>query len=66
MPSQAHELPQDVDQLTAIVRELQAENAQLRSLLKGVAQQAFSTRSERASIILGDQGCLALGDLAAA
>jgi len=64
MPSQAHELPRDVDRLTAIVRELQAENEQLRSLLKGVAQQAFGTRSERASIILGDQGCLALGDLA--
>jgi transposase len=64
MPSQAGDLPQDVEQLTALVRELQAENAQLRSLLKGVAQQAFGARSERASMILGDQGCLALGDLA--
>lgn len=64
MPSQAGDLPQDVEQLTALVRELQAENGQLRSLLKGVTQQAFGARSERASVILGDQGCLALGDLA--
>ena len=64
MPSQAGDLPRDVDQLQAFVRELQAENAQLRSLLKGVTQQAFGTSSERGSVILGDQGCLALGDLA--
>jgi len=64
MPSQASDLPRDVDQLHAFVRELQAENAQLRSLIKGVTQQAFGTRSERGSVILGDQGCLALGDLA--
>ena len=64
MPSQVGDLPRDVEQLTALVRQLHAENAQLRSLLKGVAQQAFGARSARASVILGDQGCLALGDLA--
>ncbi len=64
MSSQAGDLPRDVDQLTAFVRELQAENAQLRSLLKGVVQQAFGTSSERGNVVMGDQGCLALGDLA--
>jgi hypothetical protein len=64
MSSQAGDLPQDIEQLSALVRELQAENTQLRSLLKDVAQQAFGVRSERASVILGDQGHLALGDLA--
>lgn len=64
MSSQAGDLPQDIEQLRALVRELQAENTQLRSLLKGVSQQAFGVRSERASVILGDQGHLALGDLA--
>ncbi|WP_236727526.1 hypothetical protein [Novosphingobium resinovorum] len=49
--------------MAALVRELRAENAQLRSLLKGMAQQAFGNRSERASVILGDQGQLDLGDL---
>lgn len=61
MPSQTGDLPWDVEQLAALVRELQAENAQLRSLLKDVAQQAFGARSERSSVILG---CLALGNLA--
>lgn len=64
MPSQPDDLPQDVDQLQAFVRELQAENAQLRSLLKGVTQQAFGTSSERGNVVVGDQGCLALNDLA--
>jgi len=64
MPWQADDLPRDVDLLQAFVRELQAENAQLRSLLKGVTQQAFGISSERGSVILSDQGCLALGDLA--
>ncbi|WP_369751246.1 IS66 family transposase zinc-finger binding domain-containing protein [Novosphingobium sp. AP12] len=49
--------------MAALVRELQAENAQLRALLKGMAHQAFGSRSERASAILGDQGILDLGDL---
>lgn len=66
MLSQASDLPLNIEHLAALVRELRAENAQLRSLLKGVAHQAFGARSERASVILGDQGCLALGDLASA
>nr|WP_240198249.1 UPF0149 family protein [Novosphingobium sp. P6W] len=45
------------------MRELQAENPQLRALLKGMAHQAFGSRSERASTILGNQGILDLGDL---
>lgn len=61
MSFQAGDLPQDIEKLRALVRALQAENTQLRSLLKGVSQQAFGVRSERASVILGDQGHLALG-----
>ena len=64
MSWQAGDLPQDIDQLAVLVRELQAENTALRSLLKGVTQQAFGASSERASVILSDQGCLELGDLA--
>lgn len=63
MPSGADDLPDDIEQMAALVRELRAENAQLRSLLKGVAHQAFGSRSERAGVILGDQGQLDLGDL---
>ncbi|AXB76653.1 IS66 family transposase [Novosphingobium sp. P6W] len=63
MPAQADDLPEDMEQMAALVRELQAENAQLRALLKGMAHQAFGSRSERASAILGDQGILDLGDL---
>ena len=63
MPVEADDLPQDTEELAALVRELRAENAQLRSLLKGVTQQAFGSRSERASAVLGDQGLLDLGDL---
>ncbi|HBV11894.1 MAG TPA: IS66 family transposase, partial [Brevundimonas sp.] len=51
--------------MAALVRELQAENSQLRSLLKGMTHQAFGSRSERASAVLGDQGILDLGDLVA-
>lgn len=64
MSSHSADLPDTIEQMAALVRELQAENAQLRSLLKGVAQQAFGSRSERAHVILGDQGLLDLGDLA--
>jgi len=63
MPAGADDLPEDIEQMAALVRELRAEIAQLRSLLKGVAHQAFGSRSERASVILGDQGLLDLGDL---
>lgn len=63
MPAQADDLPEDMEQMAALVRELQAENAQLRALLKGMTHQAFGGRSERASAILGDQGILDLGDL---
>ena len=54
MSSSATDLPRDREKLAALVRALQAENEQLRALLKGVAQQAFGTRSERAAVILGD------------
>ena len=63
MPAQADDLAEDMEQMAALVRELQAENAQLRALLKGMAHQAFGSRSERTSVILGDQGLLDLGDL---
>lgn len=63
MPTGADDLPEDFEQMAALVRELRAENAQLRSLLKGVGHQAYGSRSERASVILGDQGLLDLGDL---
>jgi transposase len=65
MPAQANNLPEDMKQMAALVRELQAENSQLRSLLKGMTHQAFGSRSERASAVLGDQGILDLGDLVA-
>lgn len=64
MSSPSADLPDTIEQMAALVHELRAENAQLRSLLKGVTQQAFGTRSERAAVILGDQGLLDLGDLA--
>lgn len=63
MAGQAGNLTRDPDELQALVRHLQAENDQLRALLKGVAQQAFGVRSERACVVLGDQQCLDLGDL---
>jgi transposase len=66
MSEQACELPRDPDKLQALVRQLQAENEQLRSLLKGVVHQAWGQRSERACVVLNDQHRLDLGDLAAA
>lgn len=62
MSSSAIDLPRDPEKLAALVRALQAENEQLRALLKGVAQQAFGTRSERSSVLFGDQGLLDLQD----
>lgn len=64
MFSSTTDLPRDIEKLSALVRALQAENEQLRALLKGVTQQAFGTLSERAGVVLGDQGCLDLEDLA--
>ncbi len=64
MAGQAGNLTRDPDELQALVRHLQAENDQLRALLKGVTQQAFGVRSERACVVFGDQQCLDLGDLA--
>ena len=53
-------------QLATELREAQLAladaNEQLRALLKGVAQQAFGTRSERSSVLFGDQGLLDLQD----
>lgn len=62
MSSSATDLPRDPEKLAALVRALQAENEQLRALLKGVAQQAYGTRSERSSVLFGDQGLLDLQD----
>lgn len=64
MSSQAGDLSRDPDELQALVRHLQAENEQLRSLLKGAVHQSYGARSERACVVLGDQQCLDLGDLA--
>lgn len=63
MPAGADDLSENIEQMAALVCELRAEIAQLRALLKGVGHQAFGSRSERAGVILGDQGLLDLGDL---
>ena len=62
MPSSATDLPRDPEKLAALVRALQAENEQLCALVKCVAQQAYGTRSERSSVLFGDQGLLDLQD----
>lgn len=58
MFSSTADLPRDIEKLSALVRALQAENEQLRALLKRVTQQAFGALSERGGVVLGDQGVI--------
>jgi transposase len=64
MPLRPEDLPREVDRLIALAVELSAENEQLRQLVKAANARAYGPRSERASLILAEQGDLDLGDLA--
>jgi transposase len=63
LPS-ADTFPRDPDALAEMVVELRCEIAQLRKLLKTYQGMVFGSRSEKISVVLDEQECFDLGDLA--